>query len=190
MKKKRIGIIICMLLIATAIPVMGTTNAIRNKIISDEKNLIEETTPVDICGSATVILLGNETGKIGAKVRFYDMIGPFVRLFRYVDIPVVLVDENYPNELIRDIYFGEYACTFEGDCGRYMAKAICPNGYCGNYTQTFEFPCSFIVFPIEIDNESCPDSVTRSVGLNHVMQSFSNLIERLMNHFPKLAERF
>ena len=185
MRKKIIGILVCTLLIATALSAAGAVNVNKNQLAKDEKNDGLGNDPVDICGTASVVLLGNDDGKIGAKVRFYQMIGPIVLIFRFVDIPVVLVDENYPNEEVRNRYFGEYACTMQG-CGRYMAKALCPNDYCGNYTQNFELQNNNnIIVTIEIGNESCPRS--RALSLQQpILQLFPRLLERLIDRFPNL----
>ena len=105
MKKKLIGILICMLLISTTIPAMGS-------ILSNYKEGEKSG-----CGTCGIILRGPEEAMIGAKINFYWRFLWFAIPWRIIEEDVNLIDFSTGTwPAIFEPYDGLYGCyTFSCD---------------------------------------------------------------------------
>jgi len=131
MKKKIIGILVCMLLMTTSVLAMGVIDTSKTEVVKENirnfKDDNKQQTNGD-CGSVTIILTGNESCMIGAKIRLYTSFGLMIgargitiQLGTFVSKDVELIqDPDNP-------FNGSYGAKFD-ICGFYRVVYIPPDG--------------------------------------------------------------
>jgi len=131
MKKKIIGIVVCMLLMTTSVLAMGVIDTNKTEVVKENiRNFKDDNKQqaAEECGSVTIVLTGNESCMIGAKIRLYTsfglMIGPrgiTIQLGQYVQEDVELIqDPDNP-------FNGSYGAKFD-ICGFYRVVYFPPVG--------------------------------------------------------------
>lgn len=188
MKRETIGIFVVTLLIATALPAVGSNNINKNQVEERENynyNDQKYSDSLSDCGQAYVILRGNnETAKIGAIVRFYAPIICWVIRNERVFSDVEVINQTNPSKP----GYGEYCAIFDG-CGCYQAKMLKNKGWCGR-NEPWIIIANYQITITEIYlKDDCKVKV-RSQSRN--LQQPSSLIlqgflEKFIDHFPLLA---
>lgn len=131
MKKKIIGIVVCMLLMTTSVLAMGVIDTSKTEVVKENIRNFKDDNKQQVageCGTAWIILMGNESCMIGAKIRLYNafglMIGPggiTIQTPRFVSEDVELIqDPDNP-------FNGSYGAKFD-ICGFYRVMYVPPDG--------------------------------------------------------------
>jgi len=131
-RKKILGIVVCMLMMIAAIPIMGleigNTRQAKENIVSVPEKLNPSKLNPSGCGRAWIILTGNTSAMIGAKIFIREAIsftmGPFMIMIpekKGSESDVKLIDD--PN----NPFNGSYGVSFDV-CGLYRVDYINPLG--------------------------------------------------------------
>jgi len=131
MKKKIIGIVVCMLLMTTSVLAMGVIDTNKTEVVKENIRNFQDgdkPEPTQACGTVWIILTGNESCMIGAiiklKAAFALMLGGFG-----ITIPLTTsVQANVEQINIPEHPFnGSYGCHFDV-CGFFRVVYIPPDG--------------------------------------------------------------